>query len=193
MNKTDAEIAAALHERSDRERSSEGMNVVIVYENDQTRCWAEKVLNKAMSGNGKHPVRSTWWRLNNLDEPAVLAGAVSTAIRADLIIVSVTSGGGLPLPFYIWADAWVPNRRAAGGELVALIGTHNEREYRLNHLVRDYLRAAARTALLDFRLEERRLPASPARIEIGQKHVNGSATRTRRVDGPALPAPAILS
>lgn len=160
MNKVDAEIAGTVQERSDREPSSSGMNVVIVYENEQTRCWAEKVYNRAIASNGKHPVRSTWWKLRDLSQPAVLAGAVSTAMRADLIVVSVASGGGLPLPFYIWADAWVPNRRTAGGQLVALIGTSGEREYRLNHLVRDYLRAAARTALLDFRLEERVLPSA---------------------------------
>ena len=172
MNRMDAGIAASLHERSERDRSNEGMNVVIVYENEQTRSWAEKVFHKAISGNGKHPVRSTWWKLDDLSQPPVLAGAVSTAMRADLIVVSVASGGGLPLPFYIWADAWVPNRRVAGGQLVALIGTKNAQEYRLNHLVRDYLRAAARTAALDFRLEERTLPELTLRA--ATHHRNGS-------------------
>lgn len=157
MTNMGAEFAVGLQER--RETESRELNVTVLYQNEQTRGWAEKVFSTILARQGAQPLRSTWWNLDDLAQPAVLAGAVSTAIRADVVIVSVASGGGLPLPFYIWAEGWLPNRLVLGGELVALIATHGEEAYCRNYLIRDYLREAAKNAGLNFRLEERTTPA----------------------------------
>jgi len=69
-----------------------------------------------------HAVRPTWWKLNNLFEPGVLAAAVSTAMRADIIVVAIRAEEGLPLPFYTWVNNWLPHRLQPGGVLVALQG-----------------------------------------------------------------------
>lgn len=93
-------------------------NVMVVYQNEETQKWAQGVCPQS---NGT-PVRATWWNLYDLAEPGVLAGAVSTAMRADVIIVSVIKGAGLPLPFYVWVNSWLPHRHVTEGKLIRLLG-----------------------------------------------------------------------
>lgn len=99
-------------------RSQKTTNVMVVYQDPETRNWANTVCPQS---NGT-PHRATWWNLNDLAEPGVLAGAVSTAIRADIIIVAVLKGTGLPLPFYVWVNSWLPHRHLTEGKLVRLLG-----------------------------------------------------------------------
>jgi hypothetical protein len=51
----------------------------------------------------------------------VLAGAVSKAMRADVIMVAIRATEGFPLPFYVWVGSWLPHRLRGKGELVALV------------------------------------------------------------------------
>ena len=69
---------------------------------------------------GKKSVSTTWWNLNELSQPAVLAGAVSKAMRADVIVVATRATEGFPLPFYIWVSSWLPHYLPGKGTLVAL-------------------------------------------------------------------------
>ena len=56
-----------------------------------------------------------------MSDPAVLAGAVSKAMRADVIMVAIRATEGFPLPFYVWVGSWLPHRLRGKGELVALV------------------------------------------------------------------------
>jgi hypothetical protein len=132
-------------------------NVVLLYEDTRTKEWASEVGQRIESLVGRESVRSTWWNIHDLSEPAVLAGAVSTALRADVLVISVHAADGLPLPFYIWVKAWVPHRPRVAGALVALIGLPETLTSRSDH-ARDFLRAVARHCRLDFLIGERRLP-----------------------------------
>jgi hypothetical protein len=61
------------------------VNVTVVYEDAAARDWAKGACEEMFAGAGVKEVQSTWWRLDGLSDPAVLAGAVSKAMRADVI------------------------------------------------------------------------------------------------------------
>ena len=133
-----------------------GLNVTVVYEDAPTRQWAGQVCQRVERLVGKEGARITWWRLADLSEPAVLAGAVSKAIRADVILVATQSFEVFPLPFYVWISSWVPHRFHGPGALVALVATPETCNGRANRDRRfQYLRSVARQGQLDFLVEER--------------------------------------
>lgn len=133
-----------------------GLNVTVVYEDASTRYWADEFCGRVAKPFGQDTLSSTWWKLAELDEPAVLAGAVSTAMRADVIVVAVRAAEGLPLPFYVWVDSWLPHHAKGLSALVALIAMPENPGAQLDR-ARDYLRAVARQGRLDFLIEERKL------------------------------------
>jgi hypothetical protein len=149
----------SLHSRLDKvvivpPGSGSPVNLVMIYEDDQTREWTKEVHDHVLKLSGEQGVRPTWWRLHNLDEPGVLAAAVSTAMRADVVVIAVRAIEGLPLSFYTWASSWTRNRLQLNGALVGLLGTQRKMNGRAGR-VGDYLRTVARQARLDFILEER--------------------------------------
>jgi hypothetical protein len=81
---------------------------------------------------------------------------VSTALRADVIVVAVRAADGLPLPFYVWVDAWLPHHPQGSAALVALIAMPDNPGARLDR-ARDYLQTVARRGRLDFLIEERKV------------------------------------
>src|SRR5689334_8765513 len=99
-----------------------GLNVTFVYEDAATRKWAREVFERATKVAGDQSLRATWWKINDLSAAGVLAGAVSTALRADVIVIATASGEGLPLPFYVWANSWLEHRSGKPGAIVGLLG-----------------------------------------------------------------------
>jgi len=81
------------------------LNVALIYEDAQTREWAHEAYERVAKLAGRQGVRPTWWNLHNLGNPGVLAAAVSTAMRADAIVVAARAGEGMPLAFYAWINA----------------------------------------------------------------------------------------
>src|SRR6516162_8185654 len=135
------------------------LNLTIVYEDAATREWAAEVCGRVARLVGKEAVRSTWWKLSDLNGAAVLAGAVSTALRSDVVVVAIHAAEKLSLPFYVWVDSWLPHRPARLAALVALVALPRQPSLALER-AQDYLRAVAREGQLDFLLEERRLAAA---------------------------------
>jgi hypothetical protein len=132
------------------------LNVALIYEDAQTREWAREAYERVAKLAGTQGVRPTWWNLDNLGEPGVLAAAVSTAMRADVIVLAARAGEGMPLAFYTWINAWLPNRFQSGGLLAALLGKA-ERSSARPVRVGDYLREVARQGRMNFLLETRKL------------------------------------
>jgi hypothetical protein len=129
------------------------MNVTVIYDSAQTHKWAGEVYQKVEKVLGAKAVRGSWWNIADMLQPGVLAGAVSTAIHSDMIVIAVGGSEGLPLPFYFWVNAWLPHRLHATGALVALLGSplqHNSESGRL----RRYLRAVARRSRMDLLVSE---------------------------------------
>src|ERR1051326_8244117 len=92
----------------------------------------------------------------NVAAPGVPAAAVSTAMRADVIIVAARAGEGMPLAFYTWINAWLPNRFQSGGVLAALLGKAECSDARPGR-VGEYLREVARQGRMSFLFETRKL------------------------------------
>jgi hypothetical protein len=141
-------------------RSGAPLNVALVYEDAHTREWAREAYERIAKLAGKQGVRPTWWNLANLEEPGVLAAAVSTAMRADVIVLAARAGDGMPLAFYTWINAWLPNRFHGGGVLTAFLGK-TERSGARPARVGEYLREVARQGRMNYLLETRKLPAEP--------------------------------
>jgi len=97
---------------------------------------------------GSEGVRASWWKIADLSAPGILAGAVSSAVRADIIVIA-SRGEGLPLPFYVWVNLWWPHRPESAGTLVALIGTPQPKALRAGP-VGEYLSVVAQQTRMSF-------------------------------------------
>ena len=135
-------------------RRDEPLEAALIYEDPSTREWASEVYAR-LERLADQSVRSTWWNVGDFCHPGVLAGAVSKAMRAELIVVALRASEGLPLPFYFWSNAWLPHHLPGTGLLLALLGATDTRQPEAGR-VRDYLRNIARHGRLKFLLQERR-------------------------------------
>ena len=133
--------------------SGYALNVALVYEDALTWKWAKNVFDRAEKLVGSNVIRGTWWKLGDLSHPGVLAGAVSQAMRADLVVVAHSGTEGLPLPFYIWINSWLPHHLPGGSALIALLGAVQKPNAESGR-VREYLRAVAQQGRMHFLLAE---------------------------------------
>jgi len=139
----------------------QALNVTFLYQDAPTRKWAREISERVTKLAGPESLRATWWNMNDLSEPAVLAGAVSMAMRADAIVVALDAAQELPYPFYVWAESWLPHHLREAGALMALIGSSLPAPAQMARL-QHYLRAMARVGRLEFMMEERKLVPVPA-------------------------------
>ena len=131
-----------------------GLKVALVYEDAETRGWCREVFERAAKVAGQQAISATWWNMADLVSSGVLDGAVSTAMRADVIVVASRATEDLPLAFYVWAEAWAAHRVTATGALVALVASR-ETQAAEGRKLREYLMAAARQARMELIVEER--------------------------------------
>ncbi|HZR18960.1 MAG TPA: hypothetical protein VFE51_16855 [Verrucomicrobiae bacterium] len=136
------------------------INVTVVYDQAQTRKWAGEIYQRLEMVLGAKAVRANWWNLTDLGEPGVLAGAVSKAMHADMIVLAVQSSEGLPLPFYFWVNSWLPHRTPGAGALVALLGEESPRNRESGRL-RKFLRTVAKRTRMDLLVAERTADGQP--------------------------------
>jgi hypothetical protein len=117
------------------------LNPVYLYEDAQTRNWVRGVHERLerLAGGG---VRATWWRLGDFSQAGVLAGAVSTTIRAGLVVVALRGSEGLPLPFYVWVNSWLPHRVPGTSALISLLEQSGKASFYAQQ-VRAHLKAVA--------------------------------------------------
>jgi hypothetical protein len=154
--------------------SERRLRALFVYEDAVTQMWAGEICRQAKDLVSPDSFQATWWKLEELQQPAVLAGAVSEAMRADLIVLSTHSSEGLPLPFYYWVNSWLPHR-ITRGLLIGLLGISN-RTLRHTGRLRQYLRAVARNAPLDLILREYYL----RQVAPAEPHTHNTANGCRR-------------
>ena len=139
--------------------SGQGPSVTFVYENNETREWAKELHQRMAKIAGSEGVRASWWKIADLCAPGILAGAVSTTVRADLIVVA-TRAEGLPLPFYVWVNLWWPHRSETPGTLVALLGVTAQTASAAGS-VGDYLPIVAQKARMNFLKIEKSVAGNP--------------------------------
>jgi hypothetical protein len=129
-------------------------SVVVVYQDRVLKNWVRQFGARLGRLVRLRDVRVTWWKLSDLAQPAVLAGAVSVAIRADWIVVAIRATDEPPLPFYVWVQSWLPHRQGSGALLALLaLSEHPPKSDR----TREYLREVASQGRLEFLIEERKL------------------------------------
>jgi hypothetical protein len=125
------------------------LNTTVVYQDARTLRWARQAAEHVEKVAGKARIRSTWWRVDDLFQPGVMAGAVSRAMRADLIIVALEDAEGLPMPFYVWTNSWLPHHRPGPSALIALSEPRTNGNGTTGR-VHTYLREVARQGRMDF-------------------------------------------
>jgi len=162
--------------------SGQGPTVTFVYENNETREWAKELHQRMAKIAGSEGVRASWWKIADLSAPGILAGAVSSAVRADIIVIA-SRGEGLPLPFYVWVNLWWPHRPESAGTLVALIGTPKPQAPRAGP-VGEYLSVVAQQTRMSFLkaekashriTQQRTVTATNGHNGFnGKQHLNGS-------------------
>ena len=133
------------------------LKLSVLYHDEQLRQWAQEVHTLARKLVRKTSLTATWWNIQLLSEPAVLAGAVSTAMHSDVIVLAIRSEAELPLAFYYWADAWLPHRFGEPGALLALLAVPEHPQAK-SERTREYFRNLAHRGGLDFLADERQLP-----------------------------------
>jgi hypothetical protein len=157
------------------------LHVAGVYQDASTRDWAMQICHRATQLAGKGSIQSAWFSAHSLSYPATLLDAVSAALVADVIVVSVHAMDELPIDLYVWFDVWLPRRPARVGALAAVIGTAEPLESRFIRTL-GYLQAVAQKAQLDFSAEPRRRPVTSLASPI--KQIAGKTGAT----APSLPA-----
>jgi len=136
----------------------QGPSIAFIYQDDETRGWAKETSERLARLAGDEGMRASWWRISDLTAPGILAGAVSSALQADMIVVA-SRAEGLPFPFYVWVNLWWPNRAECPGALVALVGPP-ERAASREGRVGDYLRIVARQARMEYLAVEKPVTSS---------------------------------
>jgi hypothetical protein len=134
------------------------VKVAVIHHTENSREWARDIFARIETLGVGEGLQSTWWKMSDLSQPGVLAGAVSKAIHADVILLTIDSTQPLPFAFYVWVESWLPNRLLAPGALVTAIGIGRQLSS-LAKKTREYLRTVARQGRLDLLLEERELEA----------------------------------
>jgi len=151
--------------------SSNGPKIAFVYQDDECHAWAKEISQRIIRLTGGQSERTSWWKISDLTAPGILAGAVSSALRADLIVVA-SYAQGLPLPFYVWVNLWWPNRSESPGALLAMTGVGAQKLSRADR-IGDYLRVVAEQAHMNFLLLEKRTAFSKKNF---RNHVNGTVS-----------------
>jgi len=152
--------------------SKKGPKIALIYQDEEARAWARE-LSQTITKVAGESVQLSWWKIGDLTAPGILAGAVSSALRADLIVVA-SRAEGLPLPFYVWVNLWWPNRSETPGALIAVVGMP-ERNVSRAEKIGDYLRVVAEQAHMKFLCIEKPVSPSTKKELPYQNHTNGSS------------------
>ena len=126
------------------------LNVTMVCEDLLTREWAAEMWDRVTQIAGKENISVTSWRISDLALPEILADAVLSAARADVIVIAVSAAEKLPIDLCVWIAAWVPRRARRAGAVVALMGLPQEPDDPQAFRARDFLQMVALKGGLDF-------------------------------------------
>jgi hypothetical protein len=129
------------------------LNLALVYQDSETRHWAEDVRDLMAEQAGEGAVQSTAWMASNLQDPASFTRGIQALVEADAIVISLHKADQLPREFYRWVNLWLEVRSGKPGALVALVGTAVEQDSEGMEACQ-YLQAIARQAGLELFLKE---------------------------------------
>jgi hypothetical protein len=142
-----------------RAEDKPALNVTMVYEDSTTWEWATETWGRVTQMAGEENLSVASWSISSLDWPEMFAEAISSAARADVIVIAVSATDRLPIDLCVWIGAWVSRRAGRPGALVALIGLPRKPEFQ-TFSTQDFLRMVAHKGGLDFFPRECVLPAA---------------------------------
>ena len=137
--------------------SGHAFSIAGIYQDALTCGWAVQLCRPVTQLAGEEWVQHTWYEVPTLRDPCILLNAVQTALRADVIIVSVHAADELPAELYAWIEAWLPRRLSRMGALAALIGVAGRVDHEAAR-TQEYLKTVACRGQLDFVPRERMVP-----------------------------------
>ncbi len=153
------------------------LNVAGVYQDSLTREWATEFCQRATRVAGEDHIQYRCYEISSLRDTGILMDSLCSAVRADVIIVSIYAAIDLPPDLYAWIEAWLPRRASRPGALIAVIGASEPLDAQARTL--DYLQAVARMAQLDFISQEHNR-AAPAAAPI-KSYSEPSINATQRL------------
>jgi hypothetical protein len=137
-----------------------GLKVLLLYQDEQTRSWANEVYSLAEQVVGEQCIHPTWLNLREFRGQSVPDEAATRLLKMDVWVVAVRAGEELPFAFHRWADMLSSaSAQAHGGALVALIGLPERPMLNLDR-TRQELEGLSQRCGLEFMVRERRLPAN---------------------------------
>ena len=134
------------------------LNAAVVYQDIPSRERVAQLCSRVARSIGRQSFHLRSWSFAELDQPEIFQGAVSAAVDADVMIVSLHAAEKLPAGFCAWIDAWLSRRQRPDGSLIALIGVSG-RNGASSEYAQKYLRGVAWEARLEFLLRECAMPA----------------------------------
>ena len=135
------------------EESAPPLHIAVVYEDTLSRGWALQTCAHAARLVPNLPVHTTWWKIRLLEDPQIFATAVQAAARADVVCVSLRAAEKVPAALSRWFDAFMTQRSANEGALLALVGVTPPARPHLGSTL-EYLRAVAERGRLAFLPQE---------------------------------------
>lgn len=100
--------------------SESSKEIVILYEDGETRVGMREALSKAVRQSG-YKCRISEWKFSMLDSPAMLKQAVEDAATAEMIVVCARGNSELPEAVKIWTEQWRANKTASTGIFIGLL------------------------------------------------------------------------
>ena len=97
--------------------------VALVFQDAETRCWAEGGRDFIAEQTGSGSVQSTTWQISNLSDPGYFTCGVQALAQADAIVMAVREVDRFPGAFYLWVNLWLQVRAGKPGTLIALVGS----------------------------------------------------------------------
>jgi hypothetical protein len=146
---------------ADTPEVTDHFGIAVIYEDALTQQWAQAKCRRTRQLVGADYVRSTWWELDFLSQPRVNSAALSSALTADILIVSLYASERVPFALSAWLEVLFAKRVQAPGVLVALIGRPQPAAAGPS-AVAEYLYRVAAKANFDFLPEEILLPDEPS-------------------------------
>ena len=157
INTTLLEPAPASERTASSAEAGYVLNVTMVYQDLATRDWATEMWGRVAQLVGQESINAASWKISDLARPGILAEAVESAARADVVVAAVSAAEELPSDLYVWFDIWLPRRTRSTGALVALIGLPEAASHQSSH-AQEYFQSVARKGRLDYFPQKRLLP-----------------------------------
>jgi hypothetical protein len=131
-----------------------GLKIAGIYQDVARRAWIGDLWNRVADLAGPDAVPITAWSLEELSRAPAFQEAVSAAVVADVLVISIHAGDHLPPVLCAWIDSWRPRRQRHGGSLIVLLGVAAGQPEIPLARAKDYLSAIARGSGLDFQFCE---------------------------------------